>query len=777
MGGSTKRIKTAYVPAGVQVTPRFLNGANERQCDVLFWSEAPGTEESQTGMAFVGPAGRLMQTLIEAELPGAKVRLDHVCPEWLYGRKPHKPQYEYYAERAQEIIRQCSPKVMVLLGEHPYRFFAVPPPIQPTRRNGETLTVKDVPSVLSVHPAYVLRSPKEISKLRMVFAVVKSLLRRPEKNDALIVSGADLAQRLKDCAKDEVAFDIETTSLNPDTCDLLTASFTLSDGSTFVAPFFHPQSPGSVQSNLKALKKWWAQGPRIVHNAKFECHFMQRLTGQMPDKLTDTMLLGFLDDENKPRGLDDLAVRHCKARPWWTDIKGSFSEIPLNKLAGYNAKDTEYTHKLNRVIRSRLTAEQQKVHDEILMPVTKVLVLMEQRGLKVDLDLMETNHRQLDRMIQQRKRVVQQEFPGLNVRSSLQMQELLFSRLGLKPIRKTKKGNPSADEETITHYAQTVPQLKTLGEMRLLQSLKSRIYEAWEEHIDDGYIHGSMDLGIAVNFRLACNNPNLQNMERVPDEETKEGAWLRKLSPRKLIHSRHKDGCLLQLDYSANQLRLMATVANVKPMIEAFEKGVDVHELTRVKLEPILRKHVERRIAKNANFTLLFEGTEYALYLKYGIPKTEGRELKEAWYKAYPEIPAYHQWTEQFIRKHQYIENCFGTRRHLPLMKGRGKEVDKHNRAMFRQGCNYPISSPEALLIYMAMIEIEEEVPHDQGELILQVHDSLVLDCPSVKAAKKAAPLCQAIMIRQGQECRKFTRGRLDRPIPLKVDVKIGETL
>ncbi len=721
-------------------------------------------------VGYTDQAGQLLIHLIEAEIPKYGVALTYAYP-WATGKKPTIEQLRECGKWRAEV-QQMKPKVNVLMGATAMKAFGFPRPWTPMNRCSEVVTqlpdsVLPCPAVISVCPSYVLKVPasnkrKALRLMQLVFATVKHILVGSQQDSPLLVTSlSELTYRLAQCAKLRCGVDIETSSLESHGGVILCAAIAPSKGEAFCIPLFHPQMKwprGSTPVRmLQAFKDWLPLGPRVMQNAK---HELSWLAEPWPATLVDTMLLRYLSDENKHRGLDHIVIDVLGEAPYWQDIvgKGNFAEHPLEKLAPYNIKDADVTRRAEPKLRALLTPAMNTIHDEILAPLVKTLVRMESAGVCIDEKKFIANRLRLEEMLDTQRKKVKKHL-GVNPRSHKQVSELLFDDMGLKSPIKTKKNNPSANAEALERLAEKEPKLKYLLELRQLESLMSRIYDPWHSHLRNGFIHTDFTVGYVVTGRLSSTNPNLQNLER--GDETKP--WLQELNPRALIISRHRKGKLIQLDYAQHELRVIATMRDMQKLLDVFDRGESPHKQTAAECG------ITYADAKCCNFSLLYGGTEHTLFNKYNVPLSRGRILTEKWFTNYPEILEYHAWCDQELLTNGYLDSVFGWRRRLPNAR------DPRQR---RQAYNFPVQNAGVVLSFMAMNELGEALRHKgyKAEIILQVHDSIIIDSPASEVAE-VTELAKSVMLRMGTDCLHFTGARLRRPIPVGVDVKIGDTL
>lgn len=732
----------------IQIKPSTL-GKRKPRADILFFGEAAGEEESKRGLAFVGPAGEVLRDVIREEFPGLYCVLDNTVPLWLgsINDKPDAKLRNKWKQYRLDRIEQVKPRVIVLLGAQAMAGMGVKG--QVTRKCGAVEYHDGIPMVCSVHPSYVLRGGSVGLLQRAMRTVHSCLQRKPAGGFRRVDDLTTLASLLRKCAKLPCAFDLETRGLKPCGDGVLTAAVTFGKhkSETFWTPLFHPETYGTESaSKWETIRAWWPKGPRIVQNLKFECAW---LDAPDPPELYDTMIQAFLLDENAPRNLNSLVTNYLRKPPYWESVekhKKDLTVVPVDEIGEYNAQDTYHTWMLHRKQTRDLTPKQRSLSVSLFGPLAAELDRMEKRGLFINRRKLATLKRDNDTETEKALTLVRKEFPDLrNPNSVPQIRELLFDQLGLKPMAFTEKRLAKADEETILALAKKEPRLQSLSLARKHQGLDSRVYSPWLRLSgEDSRIHTTFGLPGALTGRLTSSGPNIQNIER--------GAPI-----RECIVSRHKGGKLVQIDYSQHELRIYAARAGDRILLDAFRKGKDPHQETATAIQKLGVK-CDRSKAKNINFSVIYDISPEGLYARYAIPIREGMKLLPSWHKTHPWLEAFWQGCEKSIRRYGYVENMFGMRRHLKSAVGHEK----------RQGYNFPIQSEAVLICYFALLEIADWLrrTRKKSEIIHQIHDSIVIDCPRNEVQT---------VVQQATKIMLVVKTPVE--IPMAVEVKIGSHL
>lgn len=728
-----------------EVAPHRL-GPKKRRVDVLFFGESPGTEEAREGKAFIGPAGQLMQTLIQDQLKGKSVVLDNVCPRYLQGDKPDAEILHEFDNYRAERIKQLKPRVMVLLGKIAGQAFRVTG--SPTGNTGRVQRIAGMTTVLSVHPAFILRQPTAIDTLRLAFDSIRACLKpktkiKIEKRPTGKEWGEKGERWLEEIEKEDCSLDLETSSLDPKDGRVLCASITA------LCEFDGIQTL-SITENFEQLAYWWPRGPRIVHNAKFELAWMRSLGAKDPKILYDTMVQAWLINEEGPRDLDRLVTTELGWKPYWLDIDktADWSTIPMKTLTEYNCYDAAACYQLHWQQRDAMSTDQRALADRVFVPLIGLLLDMEASGLHVNRERLEELHQGLDGKIKDLQALTAKTFPGLNPRSVPQMRELLFERLNLPVIKKTKTG-PSTDKEVLEILARKEPKLKSMARSRELQSLRSRVTRPWLRLTEkEPFIRSTFNLCITPTARLTSTEPNLQNIDR-------EGPQ------RVCLTSRWPRGRIVQADFEQHELRCYAAVTEARGLLKAL-KVKDPHQATADEMSKA-GVPTDRSRAKNLNFAVIYGASAWKLEKEYHIPVATGKQLIRQWKELYPEIALYHQSLERDMAKGGLLENCFGLTRHL------NNPLDVHQ---VKQAYNFDGQSVAVIICYRAMLKVAAELRKLKMKslLILQIHDSIVVDTYPGETTAVRRILKKAMLDKTGLPPEL-------KDLPLAIDIKSGETL
>jgi len=560
------------------------------------------------------------------------------------------------------------------------------------------------------------------------------------------------------CATGHVAFDTETTSLDPMQAEFVGFSMAVAPGRACYVPLGHRPASDAfdfagedlkqvpVRDALAALKPLLEDASvlKIGQNLKYDCLLLAR-HGIAVAPLDDTMLLSYALDAgaNREHGMDALAERHLghACMPFTQVIEfapgarrsdKTFAQVPLARATEYAGEDADVTLRLWMVLKPRLAAERvTTVYETLERPMVHVLADMERAGIKVDRSILS----RLSSTFAQRVARLETEIYELaghkfNLGSPKQLGEFLFDSLGLPGGRKTRTGQWETRAGLLDDLAarEDLPEqhrklINVMLEWRQLTKLRSTYTDALPQYInpETGRIHTSYALGATTTGRLASNDPNLQNIPI----RTKEGREIRTAfiaePGRKLISA----------DYSQIELRVLAHVAEIPQLRRAFEEGLDIHAMTASEMfgVPIADMPAEvRRRAKAINFGIIYGISAFGLGAQLGIPKQEAGDYIATYFKRFPGIRDYMETTKRRAHEQGFVETIFGRRIHYPEINTRNPSVRGN---LERAAINAPIQGSAADILRRAMIRMPEALRQarlDSVRMLLQVHDELVFE-------------------------------------------------
>ena len=554
------------------------------------------------------------------------------------------------------------------------------------------------------------------------------------------------------------AFDTETSSLEARHAELVGLSFCMERGEAFYIPVGHVDATGNhepdqldLQTVLNALKPWF-ESPRcakLAQNFKYDAHVLSRYGITISGPIHDTLLQSYVIEAHKSHDLASLAERHLGRRGLsYDDVTGkgasriNFRQVDIAKASQYSCEDADFTLHLHQTLWPQIQTEEKLrlVYETIEIPAMLALIDMEEAGILIDSEKLNDQSDELAKTITALE-VQAHELAGqpFNLGSPKQLGDILFEKLGYKPVKKTAKGAPSTDEDVLETLAQNYPLPKTLLEWRGLSKLKSTYTDKLPRMVDPitRRVHTTFSQAVAVTGRLASSEPNLQNIPI----RTAEGRRIRQafIAPA---------GCsLVSADYSQIELRIMAHLSEDAGLLDAFSKGEDVHRATASEIFGTPREEVtseQRRYAKVINFGLIYGMSAFGLAQNLDIEREAARLYIERYFNRYPGVARYMDSIKVQARQQGYVETVFGRR--LWLAEIRSPNGPRRAGAE-RAAINAPMQGTAADLIKLAMIKLQSAL-REQGlasRMLLQVHDELVLEAPDSELASLQALLPQVM--------------------------------
>ena len=542
-----------------------------------------------------------------------------------------------------------------------------------------------------------------------------------------------------------VAFDTETTSLDPMTAQLVGMSFATAAGEAAYLPLAHvyPGAPEQLkrEATLEKLRSWLESGKpqKIGQNLKFDRHVLANHGIKLNGIVHDTLLESYVAESHMPHNLDSLAARFTGlATLSYEDVTGKgakqicFDQVSIETATHYAAEDADVTMRVHDALYPQIAAVPglKFVYADIELPSTEVLFRMERNGVLIDKQLLAVQSEELGKkMLGLEQRAYQEAGQPFNLASPKQIGEILFTQKGLPVIKKTPGGAPSTDEETLEQLALDHPIARTILDYRGMAKLKSTYTDKLPQMINaqTGRVHTSYSQATAVTGRLSSSDPNLQNIP----VRTAEGRRIREafIAP--------PGSSIVSADYSQIELRIMAHLSGDEGLLKAFAEDRDIHTATAAEVFGVELADVssdQRRMAKVINFGLIYGMSAFGLAANLNIERSAAQAYIDRYFARYPGVADYMQRTREQARSVGFVETVFGRRLYLP-------EITSKNPAR-RQGAeraaiNAPMQGTAADLIKLSMIAVQnwldEAKPNGDklaSKLIMQVHDELVLEVP-----------------------------------------------
>ncbi len=483
-------------------------------------------------------------------------------------------------------------------------------------------------------------------------------------------------------------------------------------------------------------------------------------------RLEDIELMHYLLNPERSHKLDILSRSYLgvdleAAAP---EAEGSlFDEVP--ETGGPDRRlETAVLLPLADRLREEMAATEgmQRLYDEIEEPLIHVLARMEQTGVKVDLGSLREFADGLRKKMLEREAEVRRlaDEPTLNILSPKQVGTILFEKLKLDPkARKPKSGSWPTDEQTLQHLADRSPIIDAILDYRGLRKLLSTYIEPFAGYISpvDGRVHTTFNQALTATGRLSSSNPNLQNIPI----RTEEGREI-----RKAFVAGEPGWVMMSADYSQIELRLMAHLSGDEHLLDAFRRGLDVHAATAAK---IFREDIsavtadQRRIAKTANFGIMYGISTFGLAERLRCPRTEAKQIIDDYFASFPAIRSFIDATIAQARERGYVETLFGRRRYIADIAAGNAAV----RALAeRNAVNAPIQGTAADIIKLAMNAVDRQLREGgyRSRMVLQIHDELLLEVP-----QEEIPPVRDLLVRQME-------GVIELSVPLTVECNEGRT-
>ncbi|MEM1011983.1 MAG: DNA polymerase I, partial [Planctomycetota bacterium] len=571
-----------------------------------------------------------------------------------------------------------------------------------------------------------------------------------EAGDGFDYQCVDTPDKLADFAKElakqsSFAFDTETDGLGAMSSELIGMSFSWEGRSGYYLPIKGPMGAtvldrdvaiGAVRAALEDPKVG-----KIGHHLKYDQMVMSRAGIKLRGAVADTMLMAFLIDAGrttyKMDGLSIDLLGH-QTIPIKTLIgtgkkQISLAEVPVADVARYASEDADVTWRLYEVLSEKLAKfpTLQALHDDLELPLSNVLAGMEEAGIRVDPKVLaEQSAVLLKRIEQLRDDIAEQAGGEMNPDSPKQLQEVLFDKLGLKPVRKTKTGY-STDAATLEQLASDHPLPGLILEYRGLVKLRETYLEnlAKEINASTGRIHTSFNQTGASTGRLSSSDPNLQNIP----VRTDEGRRIR------LAFVAPEGRQLVTADYSQIELRFLAHFCQEPGLLEAFRDGQDIHravasDVYDTPLDDVTDE--QRRYAKTINFAIIYGVSAFGLARRVeGLNQRSAKELIDNYKATYPRVFDFFDQCIIDAKSQGYVETIKGRRRPIPEIESRIASMRQYAE---RTAINSVIQGSAADLIKLAMLEVDRRLQASNldATLLLQVHDELVFEAAEADVEK-----------------------------------------
>lgn len=568
-----------------------------------------------------------------------------------------------------------------------------------------------------------------------------------------------------------VSLDIETDSLLPIEANIVGIAVSIRTGSGYYIPISHLEydknfSLEKIRGFLEVVKK---QCPQIIgHNFKFDFEVLKANNIDFPFVNFDTMLASYLlDPERHQHKLEQLAMEFLNYKMISYDEvtkrdRGkqlNFSQVDIRSATRYAVEDAEITLRLYPILKEKLEKEG-IIHllNELEIPLSYVLADMELTGVQVDTETLIRLSQEIEKKLQELQiKAFKLAGTHFNLNSTKQLREILFEKLGLPLIKKTKTGG-STDIEVLEELAALHPLPETILEYRQLAKLKNTYLDTLPGLISKktGRIHTSYNQAVVATGRLSSSNPNLQNIP----VRSEIGKMIRSafVAPENYF--------LLSADYSQIELRILAHLSKDPILIDSFLKLEDIHERTAREIFNVpsqlpMTEELRRR-AKAINFGIIYGKTDYGLAKELKIPKREAGEFIRSYFEKYRGVKEFFDKLIEEVRKNEYVMTIMGRRRYLKGINSKNANIRLMAERMAR---NTPIQGSAADILKLAMISIYNKLKQDKlnARMIMTVHDELVFEVPE----EELEELKRLVKVEM--------EGVYKLEVPLIVDVGVGK--
>jgi DNA polymerase-1 len=606
-------------------------------------------------------------------------------------------------------------------------------------------------------------------------SLLKYVTTGPEKEAhyRTVLTPAELEKMLITLSRvPELSLDTETTALDPMQAELVGLSFSVEPHTAYYLPLGHTYPGVSQQLPRKQTierLKVLLEDPRVLkigQNLKYDILVLRHAGIEVRGISFDTMIASYLLNPSKTsHGLDALALEYLNYRTMtYGEVTGTgkkqigFGEVDIATATRYSGEDADITLRLKMLLEPKLREQGlDSLFRDVEMKLMRVLVDMEYSGVKIDAGLLKVMSGKLEHDI---ARIVKDVY-GLagaefNINSPRQLADILFVKLGLTPIKKTKTGF-STDVDVLEELAHIHPLPAEILKYRTLSKLKSTYVDALPTMINPrtGRLHTSLNQTVTATGRLSSSEPNLQNIPI----RTDVGREIRKAFIAERGHS------LLSADYSQIELRVLAHMSGDEGLIQTFVEDQDIHTRTASEIFGLPQDEISpemRRKAKAVNFGIIYGISAFGLAQDIGVSNAEAKRYIDSYFARYPKVRLFIDATIAQAKTTGFVTTLLGRKRFIPELASSAAPVRSFGE---RMAVNTPIQGTAADLIKLAMIKIHDVLAERRSgsRMILQVHDELIFEVPDSEVGMMKDLV------------RKEMEGVLDLSVPIKVDIGSGK--
>lgn len=581
-----------------------------------------------------------------------------------------------------------------------------------------------------------------------------------------LVNSSDALQGLAERLRSVGIFslDLETTHQEPMRARIVGFSFSPARGEAYYIPVGHLLGENIGMEEVKAQLGPILQDERIKkvgQNIKYDKLVLENSGFKLRGICFDTMVASYLlDPSSRQHNLDLLSLKHLNHK--MIPLSGllgkgknkiTFDKVPISQVVPYSCEDADITLQLKEVFESKLKSLQLwSLFEEVEMPLLSVLCQMEKNGVAIDMELLKEMSSQMEvELSSVAEEIYRLADCRFNINSHQQLSQVLFERLGLKRLRRTKTGY-STDVGVLEELAKNYEIAGRLLDYRQLSKLKNTYVDALPQLVNPqtGRIHTSFNQTVTATGRLSSSDPNLQNIPI----KTDLGKRIREAFIPGDLHS-----LILSADYSQIELRVMAHLSGDERLIDAFRQGEDIHRKTASLVFDLPLSQVTPQLrsqAKMVNFGIIYGMGPHGLSSRLDMLLREAEGFIGSYFSTYPQVKEYIERTIAKAREDGYVTTLLNRRRYLPELR---EERSRERSFAQRTAINTPVQGSAADMIKLAMINIQRELwERDLGtKLIIQVHDELVFEAPKGEL----------------EEVSQLVKEKMETAITLKVPIKV----
>ncbi|MEE9523175.1 MAG: DNA polymerase I [Thermodesulfovibrionales bacterium] len=583
-----------------------------------------------------------------------------------------------------------------------------------------------------------------------------------------IVSDTERLKEIVSEIEDSMAFDVETTARNPVSAEIVGISLCNEKGKGYYIPVNHTciteVDQLGLDEVLDILKPLLEDDSvsKTGHNIKYDIICLRKYGIIVRGHLYDTMVASHLLNPNRSNhNLEAVVLQHIGVKKaGYKEVAGkisSFAELGIEIAAQYSSEDSAYSFHLKEILFKKLGSENLgDLYDRIEMPLINALAEIELAGVKVDAGKLKRYSRVIkDELEVIQKRVFEIAGREFNINSPKQLSEVLFHKIGLKPIKKTKSGY-STDISVLEELSKVHELPKEILEYRSLSKIKNTYLDTLPVLVNQttGRVHTSFNQTVTTTGRLSSSEPNLQNIPA-------RGEWGRKIREAFIAD---EGKVLVSADYSQIELRILAHMSGDKKLVEAFRGEIDIHSNTASEVFDVPKDELTpdmRRVAKAVNFGIIYGITPYGLSETLKCSPEEARQYIERYFSIHPGVKRFIQETIDKTKNKGYAITMMGRKRPIPEIGSRN--ANQRSQAE-RMAVNTPIQGTAADIIKIAMINAKNRFTSETSgaTIILQVHDELLVECGEGDVNTAISILGSAM------------ENAVDLDVPLKVEISSG---